>query len=169
MLYFPAKLNLSKISTFCIQINSYLVICSENWIENLMSFWTHQISPNFKFCLSPSKEKKELFVLKQISLKFLRTFFGFIPQSFLFHLLTRNKTYQHHFKFQFRFKNKKWYTSITNFLMKYLNSLFNKSCSLCVCRSSILFIFILNLVNLLGVSLDCWSKSQRIFFYIDLH
>ena len=48
----------------------------------------------------------------------------------------------------------------------YLNSLFNKSYSVCVCRSSILFIFMLNLVNLLGISLDCLSKSLGLFFIL---
>ena len=51
----------------------------------------------------------------------------------------------------------------------YLNSLFNKSCSVCVCRSSIIFLFMLNLVNLLGVSLENWSKSHRRVFHIDLY
>ena len=51
----------------------------------------------------------------------------------------------------------------------YSNSLFNKSYSLCVCRSSIFFIFMLNIVNLLGVFLDCLSKSHRLVFHIDLH
>ena len=53
--------------------------------------------------------------------------------------------------------------------LMYLNSLFNKSCFVCVCRSSILFIFMLNLVNLMGVFLDCLSKSHRLVFHIDLH
>ena len=62
-------------------------------------------------------------------------------------------------------------TSITKFLDKimYLNSLFNKSCSVFVCRSSIIFIFMLNLVNLLGVLLDCLSKSHMLVFHIDLY
>ena len=33
-------------------------------------FLTHQISLNLKFCLSPSKEKKDLFVLKQLNFIF---------------------------------------------------------------------------------------------------
>ena len=68
-------------------------------------------------------------------------------------------------------KNKIWCTSITKFLDKlmYLNSLFNKSFSVCVCRSSILFIFKLNLVNLLGVFLECLSKSHMLVFHLDLH
>ena len=61
-----------------------------------------------------------------------------------------------------------FYQKILDKLM-YLNSLFNKSCSVCVCRSSILLIFMLNLVNLLGVFLHCLSKSHRLVFHIDLH
>ena len=33
-------------------------------------FKTHQIPPNLKFCLSPNKEKKILFVLEQFSFIF---------------------------------------------------------------------------------------------------
>ena len=33
-------------------------------------FLTHQIPPNLKFCLSLSKEKKDLFVLKQLNFIF---------------------------------------------------------------------------------------------------
>ena len=51
----------------------------------------------------------------------------------------------------------------------YLNNLFNKSCSVCVCRSSILFIFMFNLVDLMGVFLDCLSKPHRLVSHIDLH
>ena len=69
LLYFPANWNLSQLSLFCKQFNIILIINSEKWIKNLMSFWTHQIPPNLKFCFSPSKEEKELFVLKQISLE----------------------------------------------------------------------------------------------------
>ena len=69
LLYFPANWNLSQLSLFCKQFNIILIINSEKWIKNLVSFWTHQIPPNLKFCLSPSKEEKELFVLKQISLE----------------------------------------------------------------------------------------------------
>ena len=53
--------------------------------------------------------------------------------------------------------------------LMYLNSLFNKSFSLCVCRLSVLFIFMLNLVNLLRVLLECLSKSHMLVFHIDLH
>ena len=70
MLFFSAKLNLSKISIF-LHMNQLLSSnISEKWIKNQMSFWTHQIPQNLKFGLSPSKEKKELFVLKQLSLNF---------------------------------------------------------------------------------------------------
>ena len=69
LLYFPAIWNLSQLSLFCKQFSIILIINSEKWIKNLVSFWTHQIPPNLKFCLSPSKEKKKLFVLKQISLE----------------------------------------------------------------------------------------------------
>ena len=58
-----------------------------------------------------------------------------------------------------------FYHKILDKLM-YLNSLFYKSCSVCVCRSSILFIFMLNLVNLLGVFLDCLSTSHRLVFIL---
>ena len=61
-----------------------------------------------------------------------------------------------------------FYHKILDKLM-YLNSLFYKSFSMCVCRSSIIFIFILNLVNLLGIFLDCLSKSHMPVFHIDLH
>ena len=67
-LYFPANWNLSQISLFCKKFIIILIINSEKWIKNLMSFWTHQIPPNLQFCLSPSKEEKGLFVFKQISL-----------------------------------------------------------------------------------------------------
>ena len=69
LLYFPANWNLSQLSLSCGQFNIIFILNSEKWIKNLMSFWTHQIPPNLKFCLSPSKEEKELFVLKQISLE----------------------------------------------------------------------------------------------------
>ena len=62
-----------------------------------------------------------------------------------------------------------FYHKILDKLM-YLNSLFNKSCSVCVCVQVINpFHLILNLVNLLGVFLDCLSKSHRLVFHIDLH
>ena len=61
-----------------------------------------------------------------------------------------------------------FYHNILDKLM-YLNSLFYKSFSVCVCMSSILFIFMFNLVNLMGVFLDCLSKSHRLVFHIDLH
>ena len=61
-----------------------------------------------------------------------------------------------------------FYHKILDKLM-YLNSLFYKSCSVCVCRSSILFTFMLNSVNLLGDFLDCLSKSHRLVFHTDLH
>ena len=62
--------------------------------------------------------------------------------------------------FSFRSKNKAWYTSITKFLDKlmYVNSLFNKSYSVCVCRSALLLNFVLDLVNLLGVFLKLFIK-----------
>ena len=69
LLYFPANWNLCQLSLLCKQFNIILIINSEKWIKNLMSFWTHQIPPNLKFCLSLRKEEKELFVLKQISLE----------------------------------------------------------------------------------------------------
>ena len=61
--------NLSQLLLFCKQFSIILIINLEKWIKNLVSFWTHQIPPNLKFFLSPSKEKKKLFVLKQISLE----------------------------------------------------------------------------------------------------
>ena len=81
----------------------------------------------------------------------------------------RDTTIISNFSF-FLYKNKAWCTYINKFLDKlmYLNSLFNKSCSVCVCRSTILFIFILNSVDLMGVFLDCLSKSHRLIFHIDL-
>ena len=42
LLYFPANWNLSQLSLFCKQFNIILIINSEKWIKNLMSFWTHQ-------------------------------------------------------------------------------------------------------------------------------
>ena len=45
-------------------------------------FWTHQIPPNLGFCLSLSKEKTNLFILKNLTL-FLRTFFCSLLQYFL--------------------------------------------------------------------------------------
>ena len=76
MLYFPTIWNLSKLSLFCKQFSIILIINSEKWIKNLVSFWTHQIPPNLKFCLSPSKEKKKIVCPQTNKLrKFLRTFF----------------------------------------------------------------------------------------------
>ena len=46
MLYFPANWNLSQLSLFCKQFNIILIINSEKWIKNLMSFWTHQLPPS---------------------------------------------------------------------------------------------------------------------------
>ena len=46
---------------------------------------THQILPNLKFCLSPSKEKKTLFVLKQFSFIF-KDIFLFCTASFFLNL-----------------------------------------------------------------------------------
>ena len=61
-----------------------------------------------------------------------------------------------------------FYHKILDKLM-YLNNLFYKSYYVCVCMSSILFIFMLNLVSLLRVFLDCLLKSHRLVFHIDLH
>ena len=69
LLYFPSNWNLSQLSLFCKQFDIIFILNSEKWIKNLMSFWTHQIPQNLKFCLSPSKEEKELFFLKQLSLE----------------------------------------------------------------------------------------------------
>ena len=41
LLYFPANWNLSQLSLFCKQFNIILIINSEKWIKNLMSFWTN--------------------------------------------------------------------------------------------------------------------------------
>ena len=68
MLYFSARLNLSKISIFLHMNQYYLLIYSKKRIKNQMSFLDSSIPPSLKFCLSPRKEKRELFVLKQLSL-----------------------------------------------------------------------------------------------------
>ena len=46
MLYFSAKLNLSKISIF-LHMNQHLSSnILKKWIKNQMSFWTHQCAMN---------------------------------------------------------------------------------------------------------------------------
>ena len=128
-------------------------------------------SPKLKIFACPqAKKKKDLFVLKQKDI-FLFCFAVAINLILILPFLSGIKRFHYYFKCQFLCKNKIWCTSITKFLDKlmYLNSLFNKSFSLCVCRSLILFIFMLNLVNLLGVFLECLSKSHMLVFHIDLH
>ena len=48
--------------------------------EKIDEFKTHQIPPNLKFCLSPSKENKILFVLKQFIFDFFEDIFLFKAQ-----------------------------------------------------------------------------------------
>ena len=113
-----------------------------------------------------------MFVLKQISLETFKDIFMIhsivflIPPSDLelrdIHILFQISVLMQEQDMVY------FYHKILDKLM-YLNNLFYKSCSVCVCRSSILFIFMLNSVNLLGVFLDCLSKSHRLVFHIDLH
>ena len=137
-----------------------------------MSFWTHQIPSNLKFCLSPSKEKKELFVLKKIRLKIFKDIFLIHTTVFLIppsNLEIRDTAIFLNFSFDSRIRNGTLPSQISwlnNVLKQFIQQVLF---SVCVCRSSILFILMLNLVNLLGVFLDCLSKSHRLVFNIDLH
>ena len=71
LLYFPENWNLSQLSLFCKQFNIILIINSEKWIKNLMSFLTHQnqVDKNGKDKVPPlggiKKESKCFFCKKK--------------------------------------------------------------------------------------------------------
>ena len=84
------NINLVNCTYFCIKTSNYIVIKIRKMELKFNEFFTHQIPPNLKFCLSPSKEKKDLFVLKQLNF-ILKDIFCYTVQSFLIPPLNWNK------------------------------------------------------------------------------
>ena len=69
-------MNLVRFPYFYIKISNYIVTTGQKNGLKIDEFLAHQIPPNLKVCLSSSKEKKDLFVLKQLN---------FIKDIFLFY------------------------------------------------------------------------------------
>ena len=88
LLYFFAKLNLSKLPRF-LYMNQQLT-CNKlkKMDQKSNEFLDSSNSPKLKILLVPKQRKERIVCPQTIKLKFLRTFFLFTPQSFLFHLLT---------------------------------------------------------------------------------
>ena len=82
-------------------------------------FLTHQILSNLKFCLSPSKEKKDLFVLKQFNFIFkdIFLFYTTIFSDSTNRLEISQLQYEFKFPFSTQKKEKFFSISITNKLM----------------------------------------------------
>ena len=58
LLYFPVIWNLSQLSLFCKQFTIILIINSEKWIKNLVSFWTHHRAGECHHTMQDSSEVK---------------------------------------------------------------------------------------------------------------
>ena len=104
---------------FCIKISNYIITMGQKNGLKIDEFSTHQIPPNLKFCLSSSKEKKDLFVLKQLNLIFKDIFLFYTTIFFdsTNRLEISQLLYDLKFQFSTLMKEKFFSISITNKLM----------------------------------------------------